>query len=223
MKSISPDDLVYFSEVPESSGLVIDLAYAREDNFLFGERIYRQDAVLTLHRFMADIVIRAGRIARERHGLSLIIHDGLRTVDAQARMLETRAVKANPHWVENEPRLLSPPGAGGHPRGMAVDVTLADLDGEVLDMGTVFDFLAEDPSPLTNPAHREYPQSVIAAINRGFLDSIMAEAAHQAGQPLFPLPQEWWDFRLPPEIYEGYAPLSDHDLPETLRLLADTQ
>ncbi|MCB1318379.1 MAG: hypothetical protein KDK27_20575, partial [Leptospiraceae bacterium] len=130
MKSISPDDLVYFSEVPESSGLVIDLAYAREDNFLFGERIYRQDAVLTLHRFMADIVIRAGRIARERHGLSLIIHDGLRTVDAQARMLETRAVKANPHWVENEPRLLSPPGAGGHPRGMAVDVTLADLDGE---------------------------------------------------------------------------------------------
>lgn len=219
MKTIPLDDLVYFEEPPEDSGISVDLAYARTDNFLFGERIYRADAKLTLHRLLADIVIRAGRMARERHGLTLVVYDGLRTVEAQARMLETKIVRANPHWVENKPRLLSPPGAGGHPRGMAIDVTLADASGQVLDMGTPFDFLAESPEAALNPAHREHPVSVRSALNRGFLDSVMMSAAKEAGHKLFPLPQEWWDYRLPPDFYEEYLPISENDLPEYLRLL----
>ncbi|MBL4804673.1 MAG: hypothetical protein JKY71_07385, partial [Alphaproteobacteria bacterium] len=43
-------------------------------------------------------------------------------------------------------------------------------------------------------------------------------AAHKLGITLFPLPQEWWDFRLPPAYTDQYAPLSDADLPPHMRL-----
>lgn len=206
------------NDLPEDLGIAVDLAYARDDNFLFGERIYRPDAKLFLHRFMAGTVIRAGTLARERHGLTLVLYDGLRTVEAQARMLGTRVVRVNPRWTAQEPRLLSLPGGGGHPRGMAVDLSLAEPGGQILDMGTPFDFLAEDSGPAANPAHRDHPQTAAVTRNRAILDAIMADSARDAGQPLFPLPQEWWDYRLPPALYEQYAPISDRDLPEDMRL-----
>lgn len=220
MKRIHADDLVCMDDLPEWSGIAVELAYARADNLLFGEAIYRADAQLHLHYILAEIVMRAGALARERHGMSLVLYDGLRTVEAQARMLDTQRVCENPHWVQNEPRLLSPPGAGGHPRGMAIDVTLAGADGRILGMGTPFDFLAEDSRAAFNPAHRDHPQNERVARNRAILDSVMADGAKAAGHPLFPLPQEWWDYRLPPGFYEQYAPLSEGDLPENLRLLA---
>ncbi len=36
--------------------------------------------------------------------------------------------------------------------------------------------------------------------------------------PAIGLPQEWWDFRLPAEIFEQYAPLSDAELPPQMRM-----
>ncbi len=219
MKSIPHTDLVCLHDLPGDSGIIVDLAYARADNFLFGERIYSPSARLTLHRFLAKIVMRAGALARERHGLTLVVYDGLRTIEAQERMLKTRRVRENPHWVDRKPRLLSRPGAGGHPRGMAVDVSLADPTGALLDMGTPFDFLAEDSSPAKNPAHREHPQNERVSRNRAILDMLMRDAAREAGQPLLPLPQEWWDYRLLPDLYEQYAALSELDLPEPLRLM----
>ncbi len=219
LKRIHAEDLVCMDDLPEWSGIAVDLAYARADNLLFGEAIYRADAKLHLHYILAEIVMRAGALARERHGMSLVLYDGLRTIEAQGRMLETRRVRENPHWVGREPRLLSPPGAGGHPRGMAIDLTVAGVDGRVLAMGTPFDFLAEDSGPANNPAHREHPQNERVARNRAILDSVMADGAQATGHPLFPLPQEWWDYRLPRGFYEEYAPLSELDLPEPLRLM----
>lgn len=102
---------------------------------------------------------------------------------------------------------------------MAVDVSLADPTGALLDMGTPFDFLAEDSSPAKNPAHREHPQNERVCRNRAILDMLMRDAAREAGQPLLPLPQEWWDYRLLPDLYEQYAALSELDLPEPLRLM----
>lgn len=199
--------------------LRVDVAYARADNFLFQERIYRTDAKLHLHKFLADIVLHSADLAFQRHGFTLVLYDGLRTVDAQQRMLETQKVKDHPHWVENIPRLLSRPGEGGHPRGMAVDVSLLDADGMPLDMGTVFDFLAENPDAAHNPAHRMHPQSEPVRRNRSVLDSVMLEGAQMAGHPLFPLPQEWWDYRLPLDIIKQYAPLGESDLNPDQRLL----
>ncbi|MBX2834301.1 MAG: D-Ala-D-Ala dipeptidase [Micavibrio sp.] len=213
LKSIASRDLIDMHTALDGLPIRFEIAYARDDNLLFGERIYKGDAKLILHRLLSDIVIEAARnVDAAKH--RLILYDGLRTSTAQARMLETRAVKDNPQWLQ-EPRLLSPPGKGGHPRGMAVDVSLETVDGTLVDMGTSFDYLAADPSPEKNPAHREFTGHASEIYkNRKMLDDLMMSAADNLGTPLLPLPQEWWDFRLPPEIYDQYAPLSDEDLPQ---------
>lgn len=219
MIKIPPQDLVCMNEYESTHPLKIDLAYAQSDNLLFGEAIYKADACLYVHKILALVLLSAAEQVFETHGYTLIIHDGLRTTDAQARMLETGRVKDNPQWLQ-EPRLLSPPGAGGHPRGMAVDVSVADSNGTLLDMGTPFDFLAKDPSAEKNPAHREYKDlSEGVRTHRNILDMAMKDAADAHGVKLLPLPQEWWDFRLYPQEYEQYAPLSDDDLPEEMRLV----
>lgn len=219
MKKISAADLVCMDDFEGKEPLRVETAYARADNLLFGERIYRPEAKLYLHRDLAAIVIEAARLCHARHNLRFILYDGLRTVDAQAAMMKTQRVKDNPHWLE-PPRLLSPPGAGGHPRAMAVDIGLENAGGALLDMGTPFDFLAENPHPAHNPAHRDSPgHAPEITANRRKLDECMLEAAGTCGTPLLPLPEEWWDFRLPPETYNAYAPLSESDLPEDMRLL----
>lgn len=212
-KVIPSDDLVCMNGHENSTNLSVDLAYAHPDNFLFGEIIYRADANLFLHKDLARAVLHAAQDAYDQYGYTLVLYDGLRTTDAQALMLDTQRVKDNPHWLE-KPRLLSPPGAGGHPRGMAVDVSLRSDTGELLDMGTPFD-------DLTPKAHRDYPNLTPQQIqNRQVLHDLMINAGTMEKAPVTALPQEWWDFRFPKEIYETYAPLSDRDLPEPMRMTA---
>lgn len=197
-------------------GLRVECAYARPDNLLFGERIYREDAKLWLHTNLARIVVKASELA-EPKGYRLVLYDGLRTMEAQERMLRTRRVQENPQWLE-EPRLLSPPGAGAHPRGMAIDVSLETAKGELLNMGTPFDFLAADPAPEHNPAHRHHAQPPEISANRSLLDGFMLKASEILNIRLLPLAQEWWDYRLSPNVYGAYAPLRDRDLPPAMRM-----
>ena len=212
LQKINPADLVCLEK---TQAMRIDLAYAQEDNLLFGERIYKKEAGLWLHKNLANVVKKAAESLFEQ-GFRMVLHDGLRTTDAQARMLETRAVKSNLHWLA-EPRLLSPPGAGAHPRGMAIDCSIETPDGDLLDMGTPFDFLAEDPGPEANPAHRSHPDhSQQIMENRNLLTHAMLKTAEDNGVELLPLPQEWWDYRLPD--YEDYEPLSDAELPAEMRM-----
>jgi zinc D-Ala-D-Ala dipeptidase len=219
MQSINPETLRSMSALSGRYPFKIDLAYARADNLLFGEQIYKSSAQLWLHHDLAAIVIEAAQRCHDRTGYQFVLYDGLRTVEAQEKMLHTRRVQQNPHWLE-EPRLLSPPGKGGHPRGMAIDIGLVDQNGALPDMGTPFDFLAQNPAPATNMAHRDYPGlSPEVVANRTILTSAMMNAARSLSLPLLALPQEWWDFRLPPGIYDQYKPLRDRDLPPPMRMV----
>lgn len=47
----------------------------------------------------------------------------------------------------------------------------------------------------------------------------MKNGADDCGVELWPLPQEWWDFRLPPAFTENYAPLRDAALPAAMRMM----
>ena len=199
--------------------LEIDLAYARDDNLLFGERIYRRDAKLWLHKDIAAVTVRASEIAFERYGYKLVLFDGLRTTTAQEKMLHTQRVKDNPHWLK-EPRLLSPPGGGGHPRGMAVDASFITTGGTLIDMGTPFDYLAESPHADKNPAHRAYkdlPKSILD--NRGYLEGCFTQASTELGQNIIGLRQEWWDFRETEDKIAQYPALSDNDVPPAMRMV----
>ncbi len=215
-KTIQPQDLICMNEFADTHNYRVDLAYAQIDNLLFGERIYRKSAKLWLHTSLADIVKSAATYCFENHNLRFILYDGLRTTDAQEAMMKTRRALDNPHWLE-KPRLLSPPGAGGHPRAMAVDISLETLDGKLIDMGTAFDYLSENPE--INPAHRAFQHNQDVMNNRKILDDSMEQAAESMNTPLLLLPEEWWDFRLPSNIYGQYEPLSESDLPARMRLI----
>ena len=200
----------------ENEPLRIDLVYAEASHSenIFGCALYHRTARLSLHQDLARVVIAAARALHDSHGYTLILKDGLRPVEAQKSMGETPVVQDNPHWLEEPNRLISPPGAGGHPRGMAVDVAVADMLGNALDMGTVFD-------EMTAQSAREYVgfnDDILK--NRQYLEQAFVAAAERLNLPILPLPSEWWDFRFPRSHYQDYPALSDHDLPPPLRMIA---
>ncbi len=201
MQKIDPDDIVAFEPFCGTFPIRVDPVYANADHAEnhFGQ-IYRKEAQIWGHRDMVNVVLQASRLLYDRKGWILIVKDCLRPIEAQARMIETPIVKANPHWIE-EPRFLSGPGQGGHPRGMAIDLAV-----EGVDFGTPFDHFGPE-------AHREYDGlSQEVRQNRRILEEAMAKSAADFNLPMLALPQEWWDFRFPASYTNQYAPLSDDDL-----------
>jgi D-alanyl-D-alanine dipeptidase len=221
MRKIDPSSLIPMDIFEGYAPLRVDLAYAQPEPVSFCGVIYRPGARLWLHEDLALIVLRAVMTCRKA-GYASILYDGLRTVEAQGLIRATPVVQANPHWLEGENRMLSPPGQGGHPRAMAVDIALEGDNGNLLDMGTGFDALARDSSPAHNAAHRLHqglPEQVYK--NRALLTGAMVEAGEWAGRRILPLPPEWWDFRFFRDDYEQFAPLSDADLPRQMRMTAE--
>jgi D-alanyl-D-alanine dipeptidase len=218
MLKIDPASLIPMDIFEENAPLRVDLAYTQPQPKSFCGIVYRPGARLWLHEDLALVVLKAAFLIHEREGYSSILYDGLRTTDAQALIRATPIVQANPHWLEGENRMLSPPGQGGHPRAMAVDIAL-EKDGELLDMGTDFDALAKDSSPAHNKAHRLYEGHAPQIYkNRDLLTGAMVEAGEWLGRAIRPLPSEWWDFRFLNEDYNRFAPLSDAELPPQMRM-----
>lgn len=212
-------DLVALDSLSGEAPIRVDLVYARADHpcNIFKTAIYRPDAKMWAHKDLARVIVRAAKLCFARTGLTFEIKDCLRTVEAQEKMRQTDIVKKNPHWLEEPGRLLSPPGLGGHPRGMAVDIVLLDAKGREIDMGTAFDHLSEDRA--NNPAARSYmkfPESVLK--NRKILEDAMLDAGRECALEIYPLPQEWWDFRFRPEYTKGFAPICDAELPPEMRM-----
>lgn len=224
-KQIPATDLQAFDDFTGVYPVAVDLVYAQADHRdnIFGSALYRREAKLWGHKDMVALVLRAAAICHSSHGWILEVKDCLRPVEAQVAMQETGIVRANPHWMQ-EPRLLSPPGKGGHPRGMAVDLLPCTENGDQVDMGTRFDHLSKDRS--NNPAARDYTAfsqdeayNRMILENRGKLTAAMLEAAAENGMDLLPLPQEWWDFRFYNDYTNGFLPIFDSDLPEEMQMM----
>lgn len=200
----------------ENEPLRIDLVYAdaRHAENIFSCALYHKQARLSLHKDLARVVIAAARALHDSHGYSLILKDGLRPAEAQKAMGETPVVQDNPHWLEEPNRLISPPGAGGHPRGMAVDVSLIDSSGRPVMMGTVFD----EMTPQSARDYQDFNTDILK--NRQDLEQAFVGAAARLNLPILPLPSEWWDFRFPRSYYQDYPALYDQDLPPPLRMIA---
>ena len=216
---ITSSDLLCLDDFVGTHPILIDLVYAKPHHpeNMFKTEIYRPDAKMWGHKDLVGIVLQAAKTCREKYGWTLVIKDCLRTMEAQARMIDTDIVRANPHWIQEPNRLLSTPGMGGHPRGMAVDIDPVDENGQPVDMGTVFDYLTPDRNH--NPAarnFRDFPATVLE--NRLRLENAMVDAAKAVGLPLLPLPQEWWDFRFPSDYSARFTPISDEKLPPHQRM-----
>lgn len=154
--------------------LVPDLRYATDHNFL-GRRVYPKDAVCLLRRETVDRLRRAADALR-RQGYRLRVYDCYRPLSVQWAMWK---IFPRPGYVADPHR------GSNHNRGTAVDLTLADADGNEVEMPTGFD-------NFTPAAHHGYEGASAAAIRHR---EILREAMEGAGFKRIRM--EWWHYDLP--------------------------
>jgi D-alanyl-D-alanine dipeptidase len=163
-------DLIEIS--PPSYDVVIDLAYATSAN-VTGAPIYRQ-ARCYLHRDAAACLAKAITLAAPL-GYRLKIFDAFRPSEAQWILWEQFP----------QPGFFADPRKGSpHSRGAAVDLTLVDMRGAELEMGTGFDDLTE------RAYHTCLDVSATAQRNRAILLGLMTAAGWDFYQ------NEWWHYQL---------------------------
>lgn len=166
----------------------IDIVYATSDNFT-GAPVYAR-AACYLHPDAAACLDRASALARQQ-GYRLRVYDATRPSEAQWAL-----------WSHTpDPEFLSDPRVGSpHSRGVAVDLTLTELEtGEVVEMGSGFD----DFRPLSHHGRTDIPPG--AQRYRYLLLGIMVSAGWTHYE------NEWWHYQLPEA--SAYPLLLDADLP----------
>jgi len=175
--------MLLVSIAPPDFDVELDLAYAGPENFT-GQPIYTRSACF-LHPDGADRLARAVELAA-RLGLRFRLFDGFRPTEAQWRLWNHTP---DPEYIA-DPRRGSP-----HSRGVAIDLTLIDVDGSPLNMGTPFD-------ALTPKSHHGSPDVPLAAQrNRHLLLGLMSTAGWDFYM------NEWWHYQL--FRPRSYAALSD--------------
>lgn len=191
-----PDSFVDAASV--APGLMVEARYATAHNFV-GVPIAGYDKPLCyLTRPAAEALALVVKDL-EPKGLTLKVYDCYRPVRAVAhfvrwaRDLGDQRMKAEFYPHVDKSTLFRDgyiAARSGHSRGSTTDLTLARrVDGEVLDMGTPFDFF----SPRSWPSDRGV--SAQAQGNR----ALLAQAMRKRG--FRPYDKEWWHFTLRGEPY----------------------
>lgn len=155
-----------------SNDFVYDMKYATTDNFLKAKVYDCSKCFLRLKTVKA--LINANN-SFMKLGFKIKLYDCYRPLDVQKKMW---AIVPNPIYVAN-------PAKGSiHNKGGAVDISLVDLSGKDIDMGTKFDFFGEEASH----NYLKFNQKIID--NRKFLKSIMLEFKFNS------FDSEWWHYNL---------------------------
>ena len=163
--------------------LLVKLKYASADNFM-GADVYEDLRNCYLQPEAARMLKAAHDLLKERRpDLRLLVVDGFRPRRVQHRMWSI---------VEGTPmqRYVANPATGSmHNHGVAVDITLADLQGNALDMGTCVDHFGILAQPREEVRFlREGKLTPEHIANRRLLREVMTAAGFRQ------LPIEWWHF-----------------------------
>lgn len=209
--SFSAVDAQDFDTLMSSYGLVdiksiddeilVELKYSSTDNFV-GEDMYGDLECAYFESSFADRVVKAQQILKRRYpNYTLLIYDAARPISVQRHMRKVVEGTQFEGFVADGTK------GGRHNYGVAVDLTIAHLDGSPLDMGAGFDDFSEaasvkgtpdtdDPATRSIEVYRDYVLglaergviSLEAANNRIQLIEVMLEA------DLYPYRREWWHF-----------------------------
>ena len=174
-------DNTIWDEITFKDGIYLELRYATKNNFV-GEVLYscgrcflRPEVYNALMKVNNEL---------ESNGYRLKMFDCYRPKPIQERLWE---IMPNDNYVTN------PMKGSMHNRGLAVDLTIVDENGDELNMGTEFDFFGEK-------AHSDYtdlPVTILA--NRNLLKTTMEKHGFKG------IRTEWWHFSMPQAKY----PISD--------------
>lgn len=177
------------------SGVLIDLKYATQDNFM-SKNVYGDFNEAFLHRVAADKLQKAvSFLKQERPSWSFLVLDALRPRSIQ-RVLWDHVV-----GTEQEDYVANPDKGSVHNYGLAVDLTCVDETGEWVNMGSGFDFFHRISQPRFE---EEFLKS--GELKREHWENrmVLRRAMTQAG--FHQLPHEWWHFDALPraEIRNGF-------------------
>lgn len=181
--------------------ILVDLKYSTTDNFV-GVDMYGDLEQAYFVRHFADRVVDAQRILQAKYPqYTLLIYDAARPISVQ------RTMRKVVEGTEFENFIADGTKGGRHNYGVAVDLTIATLDGEPLDMGAEFDDFTvaayvkgtpdnSDPTTRTMEVYRSY---IMDMAKRGLISPeaannrlLLIEVMHEVG--LYPYRREWWHF-----------------------------
>lgn len=181
--------------------ILVELKYSSTDNFV-GEDMYGNLERAYFEPSFADRVVKAQQILKRRNpNYTLLIYDAARPISVQRHMRKVVEGTKFEGFVADGTK------GGRHNYGVAVDLTIAQIDGSPLDMGAEFDDFSkaasikgtpdtDDPATRSIEVYRDYVLglaergiiSLEAANNRLLLIEVMLEAG------LYPYRREWWHF-----------------------------
>jgi D-alanyl-D-alanine dipeptidase len=168
----APDERLVEVTPKNVPGVVLDLRYATTNN-ITGKALYseakaylRAETIWKLRRVVRDL---------EEEGYRLVIWDAWRPAAAQQALW-----KAKP-----DGRFLTPPSKiSRHRRGTSVDVSLAEMNGRILEMPSDFDEFNAKADEDFSDVSKE------AARRARILRKIMFKAGFSG------VPDEWWHYDL---------------------------
>ena len=168
---------MHLVEIFPDENFIIDLRYATSRNFI-GKPIYESSRMFLLNE-AATKFQKAVQIANFL-GLKIKVFDAYRSEEDHLKL-----------WNEypDDKYIANPSFGSNHSRGIAVDVTLTDSNGQELNMGTDFDNF----SIIAHQGHMNFKEHEVKQIleNRTTLLGIMAYAGFEMN------PFEWWHYQLP--------------------------
>lgn len=192
-----PEGFCYVHEVIED--VLLDIRYAGTHNFV-GDVIDGYEAPLAILTEKAALALRGAADEFREMGYRILIYDAYRP---------QRAVKHFMRWAKDaedtrmrdefypeysKKSLLVDQGYiarnSSHTRGSALDMTLADAEGNPLDMGTCFDYFGK------KAWHGAKGLTGEQQSNRQILKTVMEKHGFK------PFEKEWWHYRLKGEPFD---------------------
>ncbi len=163
-------DPTKWTEILSGNGYHIDIKYATTDNFV-------KEIIYPCGRFFlrpdVAIVLEEVKKSFAKEGYQLMLFDGYRPRPAQQKLWDK---VPNPNYV-------APPSEGSmHNRGVAIDLSLTDANGDEMDMGTPYDFFG----PEAHHDHMKLSQDILD--RRQLLKTIMEKHGFQS------IRTEWWHY-----------------------------
>lgn len=174
----------------------LDLRYATTQNFT-KQQLYKGLSRAYFQPKFAQRIAEAQRLLSKEHpGYHFVIFDASRPINVQRTMYAVVRDTPLKVYVANGAR------GGRHNYGVAVDLSIADAEGTLLDMGTDFDFFGEEAH--TDQEARLVKEGKItkeAQRNRQLLRSVMDRVGLRC------YTREWWHFQEKidmPEVRKRY-------------------
>jgi D-alanyl-D-alanine dipeptidase len=179
------------------TSIVVDLRYSTKNNFL-GMDVYGDYDKCYLLPEVADKLECAQQILRSRFPFyRLVVFDAVRPRSVQEKMWDT----INVPYSERSKYLSNPANGSLHNFGAAVDLSIRDIHGIELDMGTPYDYFGELAYPREEERMIEEGKLThIQLLNRQLLREVMEQAGFMG------ITTEWWHFNslYRSEAYQRY-------------------